>query len=75
MASYDRPPGDVLVLPKPFKTAIPQTKIDDFKTLLRLSPVAEPTYENTQEDRRYGITAKWLAEAKEQWLHSFDWYC
>lgn len=73
MATYSQTPAGVIVQPKPFKVSIPQPKIDDFQTLLRLSKIAPPTYENLQEDRRYGITARWLSEAKEEWLNNFNW--
>ncbi|KDQ08979.1 hypothetical protein BOTBODRAFT_37508 [Botryobasidium botryosum FD-172 SS1] len=57
----------------PFKVNIPDSAIDEFKTLLRLSKLAPQTYENSQEDWRYGVTGEWMREAKEKWLNDFDW--
>ena len=58
---------------KPFDVDIPEKDVEEFKTLLKLSKVAAPTYESTQKDRKYGVTDKWLAEAKERWSGGFDW--
>ena len=58
---------------EPFSIDIPDQDIEDFKQLLKLSKVAPDTFENTQEDGRYGVTAKWLSEAKDYWLTTYDW--
>lgn len=61
------------IQPKPFKVDIPQSALDELKTLLKLSKLAPPTYENSQDDRRYGVSAKWTQNAKDKWLNEFDW--
>lgn len=53
---------------------IPQNELDDLRKLVELGKIAKPVYENTQEDNRYGVTAKWLSEAKDYWLNKFSWY-
>jgi microsomal epoxide hydrolase len=60
--------------PSRFTIAIPETQLAEFRTLLKLSKIAAPTFESLQEDGKYGITHKWLTEAKEFWLNKFDWY-
>ena len=65
------PPGAQSI--DPFTISIPESDIQDFRTLLKHSKVAAPSYESSQEDGRYGVTASWLANAKEYWLNSFDW--
>ena len=57
----------------PFTVAIPTDEVDEFKKLVQLSRIARPNYENTQEDRHYGVTTEWLAGAKKHWLEKFDW--
>ena len=52
----------------------PQEEVDDLRKLVELSKIAKPVYENTQEDNRYGVTRKWLSEAKDYWLNEFSWY-
>ncbi|KAH6690240.1 epoxide hydrolase [Leptodontidium sp. MPI-SDFR-AT-0119] len=47
--------------------------IADFKQLLKLSRLPKQTYENSQENRRYGVSLSWLTEAKRVWLEEFDW--
>ncbi|KAK9789088.1 putative Epoxide hydrolase N-terminal domain-containing protein [Seiridium cardinale] len=37
-----------------------------------LSSVGPITFESSQQNRKYGITAEWLQNAKKQWLQ-FDW--
>ncbi|KXS97485.1 hypothetical protein AC578_9074 [Pseudocercospora eumusae] len=77
MADYAKVPSSATLKPKPFKAEVDQQKIDDFKTLLKLSPVAPPVYENSDPTvtgtRRYGVPREWLLKAKEHWLNSFDW--
>ena len=58
----------------PFKVSIPQSALDELKSLVRLSKLAPPTYEGSQEDRKYGVTNKWVRETKEKWEKDFDWY-
>ncbi|KAF2010210.1 hypothetical protein BU24DRAFT_496971 [Aaosphaeria arxii CBS 175.79] len=66
-------PANATQQPTPFGLHVDEQKLQDFKTLLRLSPVARETYENQQEDRRFGVTRKWMLDAKEYWENSFDW--
>lgn len=58
---------------EPFSISVSDADISLFQTLLKHSKVAPPSYESSQEDRRYGVTASWLANAKDKWLNSFDW--
>lgn len=64
-------PKNATLSPTPFKIAIPQADLDDFKTLLRLSKLPPATYEGTQE--RFGVTSKWVKETKAYWENTFDW--
>ncbi|KAJ4339928.1 hypothetical protein N0V87_002866 [Didymella glomerata] len=59
--------------PTPFELYIDDQKLGDFKTLLKLSPVAKQTYENLQEGGEFGVTHKWMVDAKKYWQDSFDW--
>lgn len=60
--------------PTPFELQIEEQKLQDLKTLLKLSPIAKKTYENLQEDGEFGVTLKWMLDAKKHWQESFDWY-
>jgi microsomal epoxide hydrolase len=63
--------------PIPFELHVEEQKLQDLKTLLRLSPVAKPTYENLQDDGshgRFGVSRKWVANAKKYWEDEYDWY-
>ena len=73
-SSFKTIPKGALVTPKPFEVAIPDKVLSDMRTLLELSPIADPTYENSFSDRRLGIDREWLVKAKQTWLTSFDWY-
>jgi microsomal epoxide hydrolase len=73
-APFMKLPSTATITPSPFHVAIPDEQLSDLKTLLRLSRTAPQTYENLQEDRRYGVTHKWLSTMKEEWLNKFDWY-
>lgn len=57
-----------------FKLSIQDSSLEELQTLLRLSKIGPTTWESSQDDRRYGVTAGWLASAKEHWINRFDWY-
>ncbi|PSN66614.1 epoxide hydrolase-like protein [Corynespora cassiicola Philippines] len=58
---------------KPFKLHISDQELLEWRQLLQLSKIGPLVYENSQEDRRFGITHKWLSDAKDYWLNTFDW--
>lgn len=59
----------------PFKAHVPEEKLQHFRQLLSLSPVAPAVYENTNADSQYGIKREWLLSAKQTWLNddAFSW--
>ena len=59
---------------QPFKLSIPDSSLEELHTLLKLGKIGPTTWESSHDDRRYGITAAWLASAKEHWINRFDWY-
>lgn len=73
------PPQASSIHAEPFRLHIPDADLADFQTLLRLSPLAPPTWENSTASRDrgkdWGVTRDWLAAAKDAWLDSsqFDW--
>lgn len=75
MADYSKAPSGVKLDLKPFKAHVDDQKLQDFKTLLKLSPVAPPNWENSDKsvERRYGMPRDWILNAKEYWLNKFDW--
>lgn len=78
MASYATlPPGADTSAIKPFKVAIPEETLQDMKTLIKLSKVAVPSYENTHSgedaDHHYGIDREWVVKAKGVWEGEYDW--
>ncbi|KAL6707522.1 hypothetical protein ACN47E_004092 [Coniothyrium glycines] len=73
---YDTIPGGVRVQPQPYQLQVDDQKLQDLQTLLKLSPVAKETYENLQNDGshgQFGVSRKWIVEAKKHWQESFDW--
>jgi hypothetical protein len=63
--------------PAPFEFHVDEQKLQDLKTLLRLSPVAKETYESLQDDGgfgRFGVGRKWIVDAKKYWEEEYDWY-
>lgn len=58
---------------KPFTLHISDTDLSEWRQLLQLSKLGPDTYEGRQEDRRFGVTHKWLSETKDYWLNKFDW--
>ncbi|KAL5337334.1 Alpha/Beta hydrolase protein [Aspergillus crustosus] len=72
-APFTTLPSTAKITPSPFRIAIPDEQISEFKTLLKLSKIAPKTYENLQADARFGVTHEWISTLKEEWLNKFDW--
>ena len=70
--SYATVPAKALKKPEHFKIEIPEKEVQELKQLLKLSRLPKPTYESLQEDARYGVSRKWISEAKSEW-EEFDW--
>ncbi|KAL2831246.1 Alpha/Beta hydrolase protein [Aspergillus pseudoustus] len=72
-APFSKLPSAANISPSRFRIAIPDEQLSEFRTLLKLSKIGPQTYENTQEDRRFGVTHEWISARKEEWLTGFDW--
>ncbi|KAH7396477.1 epoxide hydrolase-like protein [Pyrenochaeta sp. MPI-SDFR-AT-0127] len=58
---------------KPFLLQVSDQDVSDWRQLLHLSKLGPDTWEGRQEDRRYGVSHKWLSDAKDYWLTKYDW--
>ncbi|ETI28018.1 hypothetical protein G647_00467 [Cladophialophora carrionii CBS 160.54] len=58
-----------------WKVDIPQRDLDTLATLVKLAPLAPPTFENSLpgQNRRLGLPRDWLLAAKKYWETEFDW--
>ncbi|PYH89173.1 alpha/beta-hydrolase [Aspergillus ellipticus CBS 707.79] len=72
-APFSQLPSTAKISPSPFNISIAADQQADLKTLIQLSRLAPPTYENSQADRRFGITSDWLKSIREKWINNFDW--
>jgi microsomal epoxide hydrolase len=70
---YAKIPSAALVQPTPFQVSIADDKVDELKQLVKLGRIGPPTYESTQKEYNYGVSHKWLTDAKVAWI-DFDWY-
>lgn len=73
MAGFDSIPQHATLKPTRFRASIPDSELREFEQLLRLSKIGPQTYENLQEDRRFGLTHEWITQAKQVWETSYDW--
>ena len=73
MADYGVVPHSASLRINKFEAAVPESDLKDFRHLLRLSKIGPKTYENSQQDRRFGVTREWLEKAKEHWEYVYDW--
>lgn len=75
MAQYSSLPKGAKLNVKPFKAHVDDQKLQDFKRLLELSPIAPENFENSAPavERRYGMPRGWLVTAKDYWLNEFSW--
>jgi len=76
MADFSTLPSGATLKVTPYNVYADQQKLKDMEQLIKLSPLGPKTYENQQEsaDRRFGVSMKWMQQAKEEWTSSFDWY-
>ncbi|KAJ6040532.1 hypothetical protein N7499_005337 [Penicillium canescens] len=70
---FSIPPPTAATSITPFKIAVPQTKLVELETLLKIAKFAPHTYENSQIDRRYGVGTDWLVTMRDLWLRSYSW--
>ncbi|KAF2099549.1 alpha/beta-hydrolase [Rhizodiscina lignyota] len=72
---FDTLPDSAANVIKAWKVNIPQQDLDNLFTLLKISPLAPNTYENSLpgEDRSLGVRHDWLSAAKKYWENEFDW--
>ncbi|KAK5459550.1 hypothetical protein LTS15_003679 [Exophiala xenobiotica] len=74
--NFDALPHSASKTIKPFNVAIPHQDLDNLTTLLKLSRLPPPTYENTLPrggGPRLGLRRDWLSAAKKHWETEFDW--
>ncbi|KAL1795018.1 hypothetical protein ACET3X_006834 [Alternaria dauci] len=58
---------------KPFTLNVSDQDVSEWRQLLQLSKLAPETWEGRQEDGRFGVSRKWLSDAKDYWLNKYDW--
>ncbi|CVK98882.1 related to epoxide hydrolase [Fusarium mangiferae] len=71
-ANYSTVPAAAVKQPKPFIVHHTDEQLRDFKTAIESAKLGPTTYENLQQDRKYGVTSLWLREAVAAWKE-FDW--
>ena len=73
MPGYDSLPLGASNNVKKFTVHVSDENLNELKQLVKLSPIGPITYENQDRELGFGMTRKWLEDAKEQWLNKFDW--
>ncbi|KAF2636609.1 alpha/beta-hydrolase [Massarina eburnea CBS 473.64] len=72
--TYDKLPPSASLKPEKFALNVPQQDVDNFHQLLKLSPLAPETYENTQSDPNiFGVSYEDMKTAKTHWETKYDW--
>lgn len=71
--SFNTLPASSTLKVESYRIAVPDAALEELQTALKVSRIAPPTYENAQEDRRFGLTREWVLQAKERWSNGFDW--
>ncbi|KAG9800908.1 epoxide hydrolase 1, partial [Aureobasidium melanogenum] len=59
----------------PFRVHIPDDGLLQLDTLLRMTPIAQPTHETSLPggDRKFGMRQDWLKQAVGEWQNAFGW--
>jgi microsomal epoxide hydrolase len=72
---YAKLPENASSAIKPFTVSFPDADIKHMIDLLKLTPVADPIYENSlaNGDRQLGLRRDWLTNAKHTWETEFNW--
>jgi microsomal epoxide hydrolase len=72
---YGSLPANAASSIEPFTLHIADADIKQMQDLLKLTPVAEPLYENSlpNGERHLGVRREWLIEAKRVWEDEFSW--
>ncbi|KAK7048295.1 putative epoxide hydrolase [Favolaschia claudopus] len=70
--SFATVPATAKTTPTPFNVAVPDSAIEELKTLIKVAKIAPPTYESSRPDAKFGVTTDWIQKAKAEW-ESFDW--
>ena len=74
---HDEIPEKCSLKPEPFTAHVTDLQLQGFKLLLRISRIGPETYENQVADPKdytsFGVTRKWLEDAKEYWLQKYNW--
>ncbi|KAF4903725.1 putative epoxide hydrolase [Colletotrichum fructicola] len=69
-------PAFAIKRPEVFNFQISNLQIEILTTLLRLCPIAPETWYNRQEDLEFGLSRRWMIEARDEWLefnfHQFE---
>ena len=66
-------PYTIPEIARPFTLRISDEDHSRLRELLKLSPVGPTTWENQDQDGRYGVSHQWLVSTKNYWLNKFDW--
>ncbi|THC87254.1 hypothetical protein EYZ11_013301 [Aspergillus tanneri] len=70
---YGTLPPNAQVQPEPFTLRIPDYEIEELRRLLELAKIGPKTWENQQNDGRFGVSYNWLANARDYWRSKFNW--
>ena len=71
-SEYSTPPTTASGI-EPYTIKIPASTVQNLQKLVELAPIAQPTWENQQEDRKWGLNRNWIVEAKKHWTEKFKW--
>lgn len=74
-AKYASPPrGATLTKVTPFTLTVTEEAVQELRAAIAHSRLPPVTYEEMQQDRKYGVTREWLEQAGVFWRNKFDWY-
>jgi microsomal epoxide hydrolase len=70
---YSKFPKGATLPATPFIAAIPEGELARLKSLISPATFGPETFENLQEDGKFGISHKWLSSAVRTWQRDYDW--
>ncbi|KAK1675868.1 epoxide hydrolase [Colletotrichum godetiae] len=72
IVAFDTTPRVTMAPSEKFNFHVPDSRIEDFASLLSASKIGSETWYNKHNNKDFGTTRNWLAEAKDAWLE-LDW--
>lgn len=71
--SYANPSHKPTIPLQRFTVNTPQSELRDLNLRLESTRLPTEIFDNTQTEENFGVTRKWMSDARNAWIQEFDW--